>query len=519
MEKSPHAGHWRTWRWGSGPVPAYRDRVRARLIALRFSEQTLIEQLAADLMTRCGRRPREAWRLANELSLDETAARYNTVSADPKAGMRKNRLWEFEQWPRAGSRPTLRTLRRLAEVFGTSWFRLVDLEDLASMPEEDRDTYHASVAAYRPNAPAVSARAELRLATTRAVVAADSDVQEQAIEDAAEESAALATWVGASNVDDDMLAQMDRETRAIAHAYVFSQPYPLFMRTRKLRGRVVSLLRGHQRWSHTRELHLIGARASTLLAWMSGDLGNYAAAGDHAWAGLMCAQHADHNGARAWVRATQSKLAFWDGDYVESARLAQDGLSYQDTDGVALLLALLESRAWARLGRVDDSNAALRRWEQLRQGDHVDEVGGVLGVSQAQEHYLAGSTQLWLREPAKALEQSRRSIELFEATPVEQRFYGAEMLARVDAARCQLREPRDDAGAAKDDIEAVEATLEPVLSLDPDQRLETFVQSLGHVRTALALPRYRENATTQDLQVRIEDFAQTAVGRTVDVRR
>lgn len=494
---------------------AYRDRLRTRLMSLGFTERALVEQLAEDLMLRCGKRAREAWRLANEFSLDEAAARYNAVSADPKAAMRKSRLWDFEQWPRSGVRPTIRTLRLLADVLGTSWDRLVDLEDLASMPEEDRDAYHA-LAAARRRAETPRGIRPLPSAVLRA--GEDGAPQDQVIEDAAEESAQLASWVGATNIDDDTVAQLDREVRAIAHAYVFSQPFPLFLRTRKLRTRIVKLLQGHQRWSHTRELHLIGARACTLLAWMSGDLGNYAAAADHGWAAWMCAQHADHNGARAWVRATQSKLAFWDGDYVESARLAHDGLGYRDSDAVVLLLALLEARAWARLGRVDDADCAMGHWQDQRECSLEDDIGGVLGVSEAQQHYLAGSTWLWLRKPTQALANSQHSITLFESTPVEERFYGAEMLARVDAAKAHLVDV-DLRPGRPEDLEAASAALEPVLALEPDQRLETFVQSLKQVRNNLALPRYRADATARDLQERIEDYARAAVGRTVDFRR
>ncbi|WP_018790542.1 hypothetical protein [Salinispora arenicola] len=64
---------------------AYRDRVRAQLVGLGFAGERLTEQLAADLVARCGKRPREAWRLANELPLDEVAVRGNALIQDPRA--------------------------------------------------------------------------------------------------------------------------------------------------------------------------------------------------------------------------------------------------------------------------------------------------------------------------------------------------------------------------------------------------------------------------------------------------
>lgn len=486
---------------------AYRDRLRAQLVALGFTGERLVQQLAEDLLMRCGKRPREAWRLANEFSLDEVAVRGNTILADARAPLRKNRIWEYEQWPHGGQRPTVPTLRMLAQVFQTSWDRLVDLEDLSAMSDADREDYHAAVRQRDRSAPDTS------VVQYRTHGVASAVPGEAVIDEAANESAELATWAAASNIDDDGLAHLHREIRAIAHSYVFAAPLPLFMRARKVRSRVFRLLQGHQRPTHTRELWLVGARACTLMAWMSGDLGSYAAAGDHGWAAWMCAEHAENNSARAWVRATQSKLAFWDGDYVESGRLASSGLEFAAGDSAGLLLALLEARAWARRGRVDDATDALKNWRDLSDGGtHEDHVGGVLGISAAQEHYLAGSTYLWLRRPTKALAESRQAIELFEQAPTEQRFYGAEMLARVDASRACL------AGGEEHGLEAAEEQLAPVLAVEPEQRLQTFIQNLAHVRSRLASPAYRGNQRAQDLQEQLEVYGQEAVGRALDLR-
>ncbi|MGH3478164.1 MAG: hypothetical protein ACRDQD_15165, partial [Nocardioidaceae bacterium] len=57
---------------------AYRDQQRERLVRLGVFGCQLIEQLVVDLMRR-GRRPREAWRLACELTQDEVAARLNQI--------------------------------------------------------------------------------------------------------------------------------------------------------------------------------------------------------------------------------------------------------------------------------------------------------------------------------------------------------------------------------------------------------------------------------------------------------
>jgi len=119
---------------------AYRDQQRERLIRLGVRGRPLIEQLVTDLM-RCGCRPREAWRLAHELTEDEIAARFDRIRGDPNIRMRGSRICEYEKWPTGGIRPSVRTLKILAAVYKTSWDRLVDVDDLEKMPACDRQAF------------------------------------------------------------------------------------------------------------------------------------------------------------------------------------------------------------------------------------------------------------------------------------------------------------------------------------------------------------------------------------------
>jgi len=119
---------------------AYRDRQRERLASLGVVGHQAIEQLVADLM-RCGYRPREAWRLACELTQEEVAARFNQIRGDPNSHMRGSRICEYEKWPMGGVRPPVRTLKFLAAIYETSWDQLIDIDDLAAMPARDRQAF------------------------------------------------------------------------------------------------------------------------------------------------------------------------------------------------------------------------------------------------------------------------------------------------------------------------------------------------------------------------------------------
>jgi tetratricopeptide (TPR) repeat protein/transcriptional regulator with XRE-family HTH domain len=119
---------------------AYRDQQRERLARLGVHGRQLIEQLVTDLM-RCGCRPREAWRLAHELTQDEIATRFDRIRGDPNVRMRGSRICEYEKWPTGGVRPSVRTLKILADIYETTWDQLIDVDDLEEMSARDRQAF------------------------------------------------------------------------------------------------------------------------------------------------------------------------------------------------------------------------------------------------------------------------------------------------------------------------------------------------------------------------------------------
>jgi hypothetical protein len=322
---------------------------------------------------------------------------------------------------------------------------------------------------------------------------------------AAEESAAFGAWAEVTNIGPTTLEQFDSDIRQIAHTYLHTPPLPLFLRTLRLRDRAFALLQGRQHPDQTRHLYATAGWLCSLLAWMSGDLGDYTAAKTHGRIAWLCAELADHNGLRAWTRATQSKLAFWNGEILESEHLARDGLRFATATTAAVMLRSLEGRASARLGNSETANSAIHQAREAR--EHVtspDEVGGLFGCSMAQQSYLAGSTYLWLRQPGDALREAEDAIQHFETSAAEDRFYGAEMLARIDAMTAHAQEGR---------LDSVEGAAQVVLAVPPQQRLDTFVRGLHRVRDELGRPAFQGSVEARQLQEQIEDFCAGAIAR------
>jgi hypothetical protein len=502
---------------------AEREALRKELVAKGY----VVERIAVVMMARYRVRVRLAFRWAAGMTLQDVADAWNQLERSGRAPMTMPRISEYERWPHGGKRPTAYVLLMLAKIWNTTVERLLDVDDYGALDDKqlfeiielcqytaqdggETTPSHGSTPASASGEAEVGAtrRRDVMnlggLAVAGHVLGAPGRTILEQIEQAAAESAELAAWAGASNIDDGGLEQLHEEVRAIAHAYLYASPYPLLQRAERLRNQVTALLRGHQHPDQTRELYVLNAWLCALLAWMAGDLGSNAAARDHARAAWRCAERADHNGARAWVRATQSKTAFWDGDYGESARLARDGLRYTPSDSAAVYLALLEARAWGKLCQVGEANGALDRWRAERERvPGPDEVGGVLGVTVADQHYLAGSTYLLLHQPDMALAESHEAIHQFEATPDEQRFYGPEMLARIDAGLAELQGAR---------LDATIYALQPVFAVPPERRLATIVQSLSRIRAGLVLPQYRGSAEAEQLAKQIDEYCSQAAG-------
>jgi transcriptional regulator with XRE-family HTH domain len=484
---------------GSKP---YRDQLRAELSRLGAHGQRLAELIARDLQQH-GARPRQAWRYAAELSQREAAQRFNQITGNPRAPMTGNRIGDYEQWPDGGVRPAVPVLRILAESYGTTWDQLVDARDLRHMPDGDRLEYLE-----RPGpAPRPAAAETVQPSAPLRPGPRGRPSRDDLIAVAAEESQEFGEWVGMSEVADATIDQYRAQAQQLARVFEYELSFPLFLETRRLRDRVTGRLRGHQRIGQARDLYLLATQVCGLLGWMTGDLGNYRAADSQAWTAWMCAEQAGHDGARAWVRATQAKLAYWDGRYTESAQLAEDGLRYASPDSARVFLSLFRARALARTGRREDSRQALTQAGNER--DRVtstDLLGGVWELTPARYHGLVASTRLLLDEPEAAIAEASESITLADATPADERHLYAELLVRTDQAQAHLQQP---------DLDGATAALRPVFGLTADMRTEPILQQLHRLRRSLALRGLADTPQARELREQIETYDREALLRQI----
>lgn len=291
---------------------------------------------------------------------------------------------------------------------------------------------------------------------------------------AAEESAEFLAWAESSNVGELSIEQMHAEVRRIARSYLKTPTLPLFARTKALRDRAFTLLAGHQAPQMSRELYSAAGWSLTVLAWMSVDLGQPTAAEDHARAAWLCAERADYNPLRAWVRATQHTAAFWQDDFLTAADYAADGLRYTATGSAELYLSSALALDLARAGDAGPATEALRRAQdaadRLTRAD--DELSGPFTCSLDRAGSLWADTRLSLGEADEALAYADRAVAAFEGTPAHLRNLGSERMTRLVQVKAHL--VRGDMGGA-------EHTLAPVLETAPQHRVRPLLHRVAEV--------------------------------------
>jgi hypothetical protein len=466
---------------GSKP---YRAQLRDRLAALGFPQEAIPAQVAKNLIVECRIPPRTAWRLASELSLDVAAHQYNALTGDPRAGMRGTRIWEYEQWPERGVRPTVAALRVLAQVYGTDWKCLLGLRDLEQLPAKDLAEYHAEVAEV---APVAVPAAGPGVPPARTVARAEPRPAEEIGAGALDDAIRLTT----TNVDDVQLDDLWSDLDFLGGAYTRTAPDSILDQLAVIEERTASLLKGRQRPKQSQDLLLIGAKSSAMMAWIAGDLGRYRLSRELNSAAWLYTQYADDFLARRWVRTSQARVAFWAGNGIESAKLAADGLNYRVGGLTDAPLILAEARGWSSVQAERQVLDAIARWTTIEDPDLG--AGGedrFFNITKDRRHYVAGNSLLSVGQASAALREFTTAREAFEKMSLENRWDAMDSMIRIDTGRAHLR---------LDDLEGAAAQVAPMLDAGVGKQPDMVRAMLKLLATELSGPRWRSATTARNL--------------------
>lgn len=449
---------------------ADRDALRHEMSAAGCTTS----EIAIEMRIRFRVRPREAWRHALGWTLQETAERIS-MRPGPAIAADASLVGKWEKWPGPSSRrPTLQVLVALAAVYGCDVETILDIEDRRALPDSDlRILQH--------HAP------EQALAATSAPAAIEPHPEPDPVLSAAAESASWAQWAEATNVGEIALEQILADVRTLAYDYLTGDALVLFNRTRTLRDRVFALLEGHQPPRQSADLYVSAGYLCGLLAWMTSDLGNLRAADTHGRTAWLCAENAGHNGLRAWVCSTRSKIALWDGRLRDAVNHARRGSLVNVGGTVGVLLACQEADAWAVLGAADEAEGALARAARAREAIvGEDDIGGLFSCPQARQENYAAAVHLRIGQPQAALRETRNVLSLLATQPV--RAYGTEAQIHIGQASALL-----DCGEA----DGIMPALRPVLAMPAERRMGPVTQRMRELAAAMARgPAARARATT-----------------------
>jgi hypothetical protein len=313
---------------------------------------------------------------------------------------------------------------------------------------------------------------------------------------AGDESIALLAFAEESNVGDLTVEQLHADIERIAQSYLRTPIRPLFAKSRAIRDRAFTLLAGNQSPHQSRDLYSAAGWAITLLAWMSVDLGRSDIAESHTRTAWACAEAADHDVLRGWIRATQHTAAFWQEDFARAAAYAEDGLRY-NAGTARLFLASAGSVDLARVGRTDKARELLDVAHALNVRPADSEPGGVFLCTPERAEGLWADTHLAFGDARRTSDHADHSVAQFETVPYALRNAGSERMARLQQAKARLLLGQLDG--------AVEA-VKPVLELQQEYRVRPLVQRLTEV-AALSSP-YVRSPKGRLLRDRIAEFTQ-----------
>ncbi|GAA2775236.1 hypothetical protein [Saccharopolyspora taberi] len=383
---------------------------------------------------------------------------------------------------RVGGLPHPATCRVLEHMFGES------AEQLLGPPRYQPATERHGVAASSTAGPPRAEDVDLTIEGEVAMAAA--------------ESARFGQFAEQSNVGPHTLEQFRADVRRIVTTYPNRPVYPMFAELRELRNRTFDLLEGRQRPEHARELYLVAGVVCGALANASFDLGWLSAAETQARTAFLCAELAGSNSLRAWIRGTQSLVAYWDDRARDAVQLAADGWHYVPENGTARVrLAAIEARAQGRLRDERATEDALRRAERAREevlGE--DYPGGMLAFPTAKQTFYGATARLWLGDPAnlvKAERQAEKAIDLYQQDPPERRRLGELSLARLDLAAARL---------GQENLEGAADQVQQVLAVAHRRRTDSVVRRLRQLTGTLQRPRFQTSALAVDLHDQIVTF-------------
>ncbi|WP_370153266.1 hypothetical protein [Streptacidiphilus sp. EB129] len=336
------------------------------------------------------------------------------------------------------------------------------------------------------------------------VASGSQDTEKELITMAAERARQFATLTGQDNLTSEAMDLVTEDVRQLTLDYPQRPLSELLGNMITTQENIYALLERRTAPAQARQLYFLAAVSGGLLAKASHDLADPHAAMTQARTAYMCAEHAGHNGLRAWIRGIQSLVAYWAGRPLESVRYTQNAaeIAASSHSTTSIWLPVSEARAWATLGNAEKTRAAIQRAEDAwntAEPDDLDEFGGIATFGRSRQLYYAAEALAWLPSEVDAAQNySQQAVIAYADQSNPEWAFGdqAGSHAALAIARIQAGE-----------LEGASEALAPVLSLAPENRINGIVACALRVHKALGSSPLA--IAGQELQEQIEMFART----------
>ena len=266
------------------------------------------------------------------------------------------------------------------------------------------------------------------------------------------------------------------------------------------------LLESRQQPTVQRELHLVAALSTGLLAKASHDQADPRTAMTLARAAYLAADYAGHPGLKAWVRGIQALTAYWAGWPQQAADFAASAHEESLTGTITAWLPALEARAHAALGDAGSVREALERTQAARDRlvpSDLDEFGGLLTFPDAQQtYYQAEALVLADAASPEALDASTRAVAAYSDPDSPHWAFGDEAGSRTHQALALI---------ATGQLDGALDILDPVLNLPPAQRTHGIAVCVRRIATALPAQSADQPRLSRQIREGVEEFDHTTL--------
>jgi hypothetical protein len=329
--------------------------------------------------------------------------------------------------------------------------------------------------------------------------AASTVIDESELIMMAHEASGRAGDYASRRVPEASLEQLQDDVLRLASAYSSTSPVDTYREARRLNTQVSELLDRTRFPTQERDLHFAAGLITALLSQVCFDLGSRQAAAELARTARMHGEVIGHGPLQAYADCTLALLAYWEGQPTEAVCLVRRAEQYQLGGTGTARRASIAARAHAHLGDPEQTRLALEAAADADRDQHDDVhdgVGGEFGFSEPRRLMSAGSALLQLGEPTQAQEASSGALDLVLAQPVQQppKLLG-EAAADQAMARLMLR-----------DLDGAAQSLEMVLQVPGERRVDGLVQRVYPIRAALSRAPYRGAAHAKTLAEQLEAF-------------